>query len=606
MLNQQNIRNFSIIAHIDHGKSTLADRMLEITKTVESRKMQEQLLDGMELERERGITIKMQPVLMNYKIGQEDYCLNLIDTPGHIDFSYEVSRALKAVEGVILLVDASQGIQAQTMSVLEMAQALDKKIIPVINKIDLPQAEPETVMLDVADLVGCNPEEVLAVSGKTGQGVEALLEKIIEKIPPPAPMSTSLFSGLVFDFEYSNHRGVILYVRVLSGEVTSGQELKMLIGQSKFSSSEVGVFLPTKKVQSSLISGQIGYIVTGLKDPGIARVGETVATTKSDKLKPVPGFQEPSPVVWASIYPTSQDDFDELKRALSRLRLSDSSLSFEEETSGALGRGFLCGFLGMLHLEIITERLRREFNLDLVTTAPSASFKVLDNKTKETEIVYAAFLLPEDTKRYQIFETMARAKIILPPEMVDDVLPIFYAYEAELIKVDNFGEKRNILEIIIPLRELMRGFFDNLKSKTAGFASLTYELEKNYRLSEAVKLEILVNDEPIPALTTVVSKRRVETEAQEIADRLKELIPRQMIVVKIQIKGGGRIIAARSLPALRKDVTGYLYGGDITRKMKLREKQKKGKKKMQKVGRVDIPSSVFMKMMTQRKSTGKE
>lgn len=597
MTDERHIRNFSIIAHIDHGKSTLADRLLELTGTIEKRKMKEQVLDAMELERERGITIKMQPVRINYPYKGENYVLNLIDTPGHIDFSYEVSRALKAVEGVLLLVDATQGVQAQTLTVLAMAKELNLVIIPVLNKIDLPIARVDEVKLEVANLIGCEPETIHCVSGKTGEGVEKLLKDIVEKVPAPTShfKETNSLRGLVFDFEYSTHKGVIVYVRVLDGVVKKNDQLIFAGSGEKFVALEVGTFAPLKTETDELRSGEIGYLVTGIKNPGEAKVGDTV-TRVASPLPSVPGYMTPKPVVWASVYPESQDDFTALKQALLRLKLSDSSLSFEEETSGSLGRGFRCGFLGMLHLEIITERLRREFSLELVVASPTISYEVENIRTEEREVVYSPQFFPDETKEYIIYEPWISVKIITPQIYLGSIIQLLYEHEANVMATENFGDDRTTLDMEMPLRELMRNFFDEIKSASSGFASLSYQMIGN-REAEVVKMEVIINDEVIPAFSKIVSRKRVERECEEAAEKLKKILPRQLIVIKIQTKALGRIIAARSIAAMRKDVTDYLYGGDITRKMKLREKQKKGKKKMQKMGKVNIPQDVFLKMM---------
>ncbi len=591
------IRNFSIIAHIDHGKSTLADRMLELTHTVEKRKMQEQVLDSMELERERGITIKMQPVRMYYTEGGTQYLLNLIDTPGHIDFSYEVSRALKAVEGCLLLVDATQGVQAQTLTTLAMAREHGLTIIPVLSKIDSPLARVDEIRDEVVELLHVNPEDVLLVSGRTGEGVDALLSAIIARIPAPKEEfpETKSVRALIFDFSYSNHRGVILYVRVLDGALRKGSELVFLGAKEKFFAIETGYFAPAETIKPELTAGEIGYVVTGIKRPGVAGVGDTVTMPKIP-LPALPGYAKPRPVVWASIFPESQDDLHLLRQALERLQLSDSSLTFEEESSGNLGRGFRSGFLGMLHLEIITERLRREFNLDLVVTTPSITYEITFARTKETEIIYSPALFPDDNEILHVREPWVDGEIILPPEYVGPVSQILFDHEAETGNTDIFGENRFKVEFKMPLRELMRGFFDKLKSVSSGFASLSYELA-GYRDAHVTRLDILVNEEVVSAFSRVVSKRRVQEDAESTVQKLAKSMSRQMIDIKMQARAMGRIIASERLSALKKDVTGYLYGGDITRKMKLREKQKKGKKKMQEMGRVNIPQEVFVKMI---------
>lgn len=585
-------RNFSIIAHIDHGKSTLADRMLEITHTIEKRKMMAQVLDSMELEREKGITIKMRPVKMHYK----DHILNLIDTPGHIDFSYEVSRALKAVEGSILLVDATQGVQAQTLTTLRMAQETGLVIIPVLSKVDSPLARIEDIKKEMVALLGCKAEDILATSGKTGAGVDELLGEIIKRVPAPIeefPDSNS-FRALVFDFQYSNHKGVIIYVRSMDGSVKKGDELMFKIANEKFSALEVGIFTPDEEACEELGPGQIGYIVTGIKRPGIASVGDTITLFKK-QLPELAGYFNPSPVVWASVYPEDADDFDVLKQALGRLKLSDSAFSYEEESSGSLGRGFRCGFLGLLHLEIITERLKREFNLNLVIATPSITYEVTMKDGKK-KMVYSPSLFPDHGSFLEVYEPWVKLKIISPTTYVGAIYQMLYEHEAELGDTETFGDGRASLSINMPLRELMRGFFDELKSISSGYASLSYELE-GMRKADVTRMDILVAEEPVEAFTRVIAFRRIDEEANKAVDRLFEVLPRQMFVTKIQAKSDGRIIASRTLSAMKKDVTQHMYGGDITRKMKLREKQKKGKKKMKEGGTVNIPHDVFLKMM---------
>lgn len=600
-----NIRNFSIIAHIDHGKSTLADRMLEITGTIEARKMQEQVLDQMELERERGITIKLAPVQMKYK----NYILNLIDTPGHIDFSYEVSRALRAVEGSILLVDATQGVQAQTLTTLGMVQELGLTIIPVLSKIDSPLARPDEVREEISRLLEISKEEILLVSGKTGGGVEKLLDEIVRRVPPPTcqPARLTPLQALVFDFKYSNHRGVIVFARVFSGKVEQGDKLKFKVAGEKFQALEVGSFTPEERAMKELGAGEIGYIVTGIKEPGIASVGDTISN-HDDTTFALPGYSVPKPVVWASIYPANQPDFTALKLALLKLRLSDSAFSFEEESrlnavggqaSGTLGRGFRCGFLGMLHLEIITERLRREFNLKLVVTMPTITYEVAYKNGKK-ETIYSPAQFPDEGTYDEVREPWVSCAIITPAEYLGSIVPLLYEHEARNdaggIIIDSFGEGRNKIVVKMPLRELMRNFFDKLKSASSGFASLSYEIQ-GLRVADVVRMDILVAGEVLPAFSRIVSRRVVEEEAERSVEKLRELLPRQMFVMKVQAKALGRIISSRAVSAYSKDVTQHMYGGDITRKMKLREKQKKGKKKMKALGKVNIPQEVFVKMM---------
>lgn len=584
------IRNFSIIAHIDHGKSTLADRMLEVTGTIEARRMKEQVLDSMELERERGITIKMQPVQMQHK----GHVLNLIDTPGHIDFSYEVSRALKAVEGSLLLVDASQGVQAQTLTTLRMAQEQGLVIIPVITKVDMAHARVDDVKLEIAEVLGCDLDDIREVSGKTGQGVAELLDIIIEKIPAPTVDPDSGVSALVFDFSYSNHKGIIMYVRIFGGGVTTRESLALIAADTKFSALEVGVFMPEPKATDKLAPGTIGYIVTGIKEAGIALVGDTVTSDKHS-MPALPGYQMPTPVVWASLYPVDADQFDDFAHALKKLRLSDSSFTYEEESSATLGRGFRIGFLGMLHLEIITERLRREWDLDLVVTTPSVTYRVITKKGEELRIFSPAHFPPHGDIA-EVHEPYVSIKILTPSDYMSNLMQILHDHEASVRGTHTFGDGRVELSVDMPLRELMRNFFDELKSATSGYASISYEINDEKR-AHVNRMDILVAGDPVAALSRIVSTAKVQTEAEKAVEALFKILPQQLFVVKIQAESNGRIIASRTLKALRKDVTGYLYGGDITRKMKLREKQKKGKKRMAAEGKVNIPQEVFVKMM---------
>ncbi|MEI6022691.1 MAG: translation elongation factor 4 [bacterium] len=584
------IRNFSIIAHIDHGKSTLADRMLEVTGTVEARKMRDQVLDSMELERERGITIKMQPVRMRYK----DHVLNLIDTPGHIDFSYEVSRALKAVEGSLLLVDGTQGVQAQTLTTLAMAKESGLVIIPVITKVDAPFAKIDEVIFEICTLLDVSESDIVQVSGKTGLGVAELLDTIIDRIPPPHVLTTPNPQALVFDFSYSNHKGVIVFVRVFDGSIKKGDTLRFAASNQAFQALEVGVFTPEPTAQENLSSGTIGYIVTGIKQPGIASVGDTIVSQKG-KTEALPGYTQPRPVVWASIYPESQDNFDDLRMALGRLRLSDSAFSFEEEVSGALGRGYRCGFLGMLHLEIITERLRREFNLDLIVTLPSITYEVIVRGGK-TISVYSPHLFPDDGQIQQVMEPWVRVSILSPESYSGVLMPFLYDHEATVEELEQFGDGRMKLVVLMPLRELMRGFFDGIKSISSGYASIAYEQIES-RIADVIRMDIIIGDEEQPAFTRIISRKRMQEEADDFVDKLEKLLPRQQVVMKIQARAYGRIVASRTLKAFRKDVTGHLYGGDVSRKNKLLDKQKKGKKKMAEYARINIPHDVFIKVM---------
>ncbi len=610
------IRNFSIIAHIDHGKSTLADRLLEITGTIEKRKMQEQVLDSMELERERGITIKMQPVRMKWQSklhneganitgsGANEYSLNLIDTPGHIDFSYEVSRSLRAVEGSILLVDATQGVQAQTLTTLNMAREAGLVIIPTVSKIDSPLARTDEVITEVSQLLNCDPSTIVKVSGKTGEGVEHLLEEIIRRVPAPKEEIAedakgniavpTEFRSVIFDFQYSNHTGVIVYVRVMNGKASRHDKLVFKIAEKTFEAIEIGIFAPDNTPVEALGVGEIGYIVTGIKEPGIAFVGDTISSVR-DIYKPLPGFKSPRPVVWASIYPESQDDLPLLRQALARMRLSDSAFTFEEESSGTLGKGYRCGFLGMLHMEIVTERLRREFNLNLVVTIPSITYTV-ESKDGTKSIVYSPALFPEDHDVKQVSEPIVTLKIITPPAYLSSLMKLLYDHEGEVLATENFGDNRTMITLGMPLRELMRNFFDEAKSVSSGYASISYDITDE-RLADVVRMDILVADEPVQAFCRVVSRRRVEIEAEAMVEKLEKILPRELFTYKIQAKAFGRIISSRSVSGKKKDAAGTLSGGDITRKMKLREKQKEGRKRLKEHGSVIIPQEVFVKMM---------
>jgi len=599
-MNKKSIRNFSIIAHIDHGKSTLADRMLEMTNTVEKRKMREQVLDDMELERERGITIKMTPVTMHYSLLTTHYKLNLIDTPGHIDFAYEVSRSLKAVEGAILLVDATQGIQAQTLSVLDMAREQGLAVIPVVSKIDSPLARTKEVKQELAALLDVPVDTVLGVSGKTGEGVEALLEEIVRRIPPPQEDAMSALRALVFDYAYSEHRGIVMYIRVFGGSIEKSDEVMLSVTGEQFKALEVGQFTPDPRAVQALSLGEIGYVVSGIKEAGKAIIGDTLTIAK-DPADALSGYQEPQPMVWTSLYPESQDDYTELKNALLRLKLSDAALSFDEELSPTLGRGFRCGFLGMLHLEIVVERLRREFNLSLVVTSPSIVYEI-EHKGGRREKIYSPAQFPDHGTYEKVYEPWVLLTVITPEEKLGDVLQLLYGHEGIVGTSENFSGNRVSVAVEMPLRELMRGFFDELKSVSSGFASLSYE-PLDMRKAEVTRLDILVADEVVSAFSQVVSQVRAYADAKSAVEQLHKILPRQLFPVKIQGRAQGRILSSKTLSAMRKDVTASLYGGDVTRKMKLLEKQKKGKKKLllRGKGKVDIPHEVFVKMIRREK-----
>ncbi len=591
------IRNFSIIAHIDHGKSTLADRLLELTGTIDKRHMQEQVLDSMELERERGITIKMQPVRMKYSQNGTDYILNLIDTPGHIDFSYEVSRALKAVEGSLLLVDATQGVQAQTLTTLNMARESGRVIIPVVSKIDSPLSRIDEVKAEIVQLLNVPLDSILEVSGKTGEGVPNLLAEIIKRVPRPrSELPEKDFRSLIFDFQYSNHRGITVYIRVMDGKIKRGDVLAFKVARERFTANEIGIFSPDEKPVESLSAGEIGYIVTGIKEPGIASVGDTITFDKSS-LSPLEGYMKPSPMVWASIYPESQDDLTLLRQALGRLSLSDSAFTYEEESSGTLGRGFRCGFLGMLHLEIITERLRREFNLNLVVTTPSITYEVTW-KNGKVDIIYSPPLFPDDGVIEKVYEPWVRLKIITPNVYISPLTQIIFEHEGTTEHMDTWGMGRTAMTVDMPLRELMRNFFDEVKSVSSGYASISYT-PTIMKVADVTRLDILIGGEVVPAFSRVVARSKAYFEAEAAVEKLEKILPKQLFVTKIQGKAGGRILASRTLTALKKTVTAHLSGGDISRKKKLWKQQKEGKKRLLERGggSINIPQDVFVKMM---------
>jgi GTP-binding protein LepA len=590
-MDKSKIRNFSIIAHIDHGKSTLADRMLERTGTIEKRKMQEQVLDSMDLERERGITIKMQPVRMEYK----GYVLNLIDTPGHVDFSYEVSRALACCEGALLLVDASQGIEAQTLSHFFVAKKLGLTFIPVINKIDLPSARIGEVEDELMELGGFSRDEIHHVSAKDGTGVEALLENIIQKIPPPVHSIENL-RALVFDSLYETHKGIIAFVRLTDGAVSRGDGLFLAARKIGFVAKEVGVITPALSPRDKLEAGDVGYIVTGLKIPGEVRVGDTIIEIgkKSSGIMSLPGYKEPKPVVWASFFPTDQGDFFLLGDSLSKLKLSDSSLIFEERSSMVLGRGYECGFLGTLHLEIIAERLKREFNIEFVVTHPSVNYKI--TKQGSVEYISSAALFPQTHERERVEELWMELEILAPRNFLQDIVKTVELFDGVAGDVKVVGESRLTLDAKIPLRQMVSGFFDALKSASKGYASFNYE-EGEWKVADLVRIDLLIAGERVEALSRVARRVDAESLARKVVDRVKKALPRELFAVKIQAEVEGRVLASETISALKKDVTGYLYGGDRSRKMKLWKKQKEGKKRLKEHGRVHIEPDVFLKLL---------
>lgn len=589
---KQAIHNFVIVAHIDHGKSTLADRMMEITGTVEKRKMKEQLLDSMELEREKGITIKLQPVRMTHR----GNVLNLIDTPGHVDFQYEVSRSLQAVEGAVLLVDATQGVQAQTVSNLYLAVDQNLEIIPVLNKIDLPAADIPARKQELKELLGVADEEILEISAKTGQGVPELLGAVVEKIPTAQQPDEKPLRALIFDSVYDDYKGVVAYVRVVEGAVKAGDTLAFLGTDAQDRAVEVGTFAPSFASSKELRAGQIGYIATGLKDVRQARVGDTITLAQHKaKVEQLPGFAIPQPKVFAGMYPVDGGKFGELREALERLQLNDASLAVHAERSRALGQGFRGGFLGMLHLEIIQERLRREFDLDLVVTTPSVRYRLNLRNGSELE-VHTADEFPDPSHLESVQEQYCKADIIIPNQYLGAVFELLKQHEGVLLQQEPLGSDRTQLKYELPLRELVVNLYDRLKSATAGFGSLAYELT-DWRQADVVKLSILINHEPVEALASIVPRNKAESIGRRAAEKLKDVLPKQLFAIPIQAAIGGTVVARETLSAMRKDVTAKLYGGDVTRKRKLLEKQKKGKKKLASGGSVEIPPEAYIAML---------
>ena len=590
----KNIRNFSIIAHIDHGKSTLADRLMEITETVSKRDAQDQLLDSMELERERGITIKLTPVTMHYKKDGVEYTLNLIDTPGHVDFTYEVSRSLAACEGAILVVDASQGVEAQTLANVYLALENDLFIVPVINKIDLPSARVDSVKEEIEDIIGLDTSYAPLVSAKEGINIKDVLDVIIDKIPCPSGDEEAPLQALIFDSYYDNYKGAICLVRIMNGTVKPGTKIKMLQTGKEFDVVEVGIFTPKTQTKEQLVAGDVGYISASIKTVSDIKVGDTI-TEEKRQCAPLPGYKQVNPVVYSGIFPIEGDKFNALKDALEKLKLSDASLIFTQETSAALGYGFRCGFLGLLHMDIITERLEREFGLDLITTAPSVSYKVYKTSGDVLDISNPSNL-PPVTEIEKIEEPMLKATLYTPPEYAGGVMDLCIGKRGTFIDMQYLEENRVKLVYDMPLAEIVYDFFDKLKSISHGYASLDYEIA-GYKASDMVKLDILLNGEVCDALSLIVHKDKAYERGRGIAEKLKEVVPRQLFEIPIQAAIGGKIIARETVKALRKDVIAKCYGGDISRKRKLLEKQKEGKKKMRKLGSVELPSEAFMSIL---------
>lgn len=594
---QQNIRNFSIIAHIDHGKSTLADRILQKTNTVAARDMQDQLLDSMDLERERGITIKLNAVEVKYTAEDgEEYTFHLIDTPGHVDFTYEVSRSLAACEGAILVVDAAQGIEAQTLANVYLALDNDLEILPVINKIDLPAADPERVQHEIEDVIGLDASEAVYASAKSGIGIEEILEQIVQKVPAPSGDIEAPLKALIFDSAYDSFRGVVLNIRVMDGMVKAGDKIKLMSNGKVFEVAEVGVFSPHAVKRDFLMAGDVGYLTASIKTIQDTRVGDTVTSANNPTAEPLPGYRKLNPMVFAGLYPVDSSDYNDLREALERLQLNDASLQFEPETSQALGFGFRTGFLGLLHMDVIQERLEREFNLDLIMTAPSVIYQV--TKTDGSEIVIDnPSTLPDSSEVDQIFEPYVKATIMVPNDYVGAVMELCERKRGDFVTMDYLDQNRVNVIYELPMAEIIFDFFDALKSNTKGYASLDYEVI-GYKPSNLVKLDILLNGEVIDAFSTIVHRDFAYNRGRDLASKLKEIIPRQMFEVPVQAAIGHKIIARTTIKAYRKDVTAKLYGGDVSRRKKLLEKQKEGKKRMKAVGSVEIPQEAFMAVLS--------
>ena len=583
------IRNFSIVAHIDHGKSTLADRILEVTETLSEREMREQVLDSMDLERERGITIKAQAVRVEWKGHQ----LNLIDTPGHVDFTYEVSRALQACEGALLLVDAGQGIQAQTLANAYLALENDLEIIPVVNKIDLPQADPDAVAAEVADLVGEDPGRVLRISAKTGEGVAEILDAVVARIPPPEGDLDASARALVFDSSYDQYRGVVAFVRAVDGRFRTRDDLRAMAAGTRFEAEELGFFSPGRVPTDTLEAGEVGYVVTGLKDVSRLRVGDTLTSARHGASEPLPGYKDVKPTVFAGLYPTDSDDYPELRDALERLKLNDASLFYEPETSQALGFGFRCGFLGLLHMEIVRERLEREFDLDLLVTAPNVAYRVFTQGGEEIE-VHSPADMPREFERVE--EPYIRATTIVPKEYVGSVMELNNERRGHFDHMEYLSEERVMLSYDLPLAEIVYDYYDQLKSRTKGYASFDYDVV-GFEEGKLVRVDILLAGDPVDALSLIVHRDGAYGRGRALVDRLREEIPRQMFDVPVQAAIGSRVIARETIKARRKDVLAKCYGGDVTRKRKLLERQKKGKKRMKQVGSVEVPQEAFLAVL---------
>ena len=588
-MQQDRIRNFSIIAHIDHGKSTLADRILEVTETVSGREMREQLLDSMDLERERGITIKAQAVRVTWKGHQ----LNLIDTPGHVDFTYEVSRSLQACEGAVLVVDAAQGVEAQTVANAYLAIENELELLPVVNKIDLPQADPDKAAKELAELIGGDPDDVLRVSAKTGQGIAEILDAVIERIPPPAGDADAPPRALIFDSSYDQYRGVVAFVRVVDGVFETGERLLAMAQGTRFETEELGFLSPTMRAADTLSAGEVGYVITGLKDVSRLRVGDTLTSVARPASEPLPGYKDVKPMVFAGLFPTDSDDYPDLRDALERLKLNDAALVYEPETSQALGFGFRCGFLGLLHMEIVRERLEREFDLDLLVTAPNVAYLVRTNDGQEVEVHNPAEM-PAEIE--QVEEPYIRASVIVPKEYVGPVMELCTERRGRFDHMEYLSEDRVVLIYELPLAEVVVDFYDQLKSRTRGYASFDYDIV-GFREGDLVRLDVLIAGESVDALSLILHRSSAYGRGRALVDKLREEIPRQLFDVPVQAAIGSRVIARETIKAKRKDVLAKCYGGDITRKRKLLERQKAGKRRMKQVGAVEVPQEAFLAVL---------
>ncbi len=592
---QSNIRNFCIVAHIDHGKSTLADRIMDVTGAVSKREAKQQLLDSMDIERERGITIKLTPVRMDYEKDGKKYVFNLIDTPGHVDFTYEVSRSLKACEGAILIVDASQGVEAQTLTNVYLAVDNDLEIIPVINKIDLPSARPDEVKTEIEDVIGIPADDAPLISAKEGVGIEEVLAQVVDRLPPPSGDADKPLKALVFDSYYDSYKGAVSIVRIFDGSVSAGDKIVMMSTGMQFDVTEVGFFTPGMRAVDTLEAGDVGYLCASIKNVSDTKVGDTITSAVNPTAEPLSGFKEAEPMVYSGVYPADGAHYDDLKDALEKLKLNDAALFYEPEVSAALGFGFRCGFLGLLHMEIIEERLEREFNLDLVTTAPSVSYRVVTTSGEVVEVSNPT-MLPPVGQIDHMEEPVVKAEIFTPPEYVGTVMELCQDKRGTFVNMTYIEAKRVMLEYEMPLNEIIYDFFDSLKSRSKGYASLDYEI-LGYKRGDLVKMDLLLNGELCDALSLIIHKDKAYARGRVIAEKLKDIIPRQLFEVPIQAAIGGKVIARETVKAVRKDVLAKCYGGDITRKKKLLEKQKEGKKRMRQVGSVEVPSEAFMTIL---------